>query len=214
MRKIEGVCKVDGCGRLLKARGYCNTHYAQVKRNGDITTVEIAARMTVIPECCTLPGCEEPVKAKGLCQMHYARLLRHGYVKNPNRTKPFEQCMFPGCPDHRVCSGCCNRHYLKIRKYMQDHGLTLDQTLELIHAMPDKCQLCKGKQTTRNGKSRRYHDFYLDHDHETGRLRGWLCNNCNRALGYLKADRGTGLLRYAIEYVKTSTLPIQPPIIV
>lgn len=39
----------------------------------------------------------------------------------------------------------------------------------------------------------------LDHNHLTGTFRGWLCNRCNRALGFLKdsPDRCLALARYA-----------------
>jgi hypothetical protein len=40
----------------------------------------------------------------------------------------------------------------------------------------------------------------LDHDHESGELRGWLCGPCNRALGLLRDD--PKLLRRAAKYVE------------
>jgi len=40
----------------------------------------------------------------------------------------------------------------------------------------------------------------LDHDHDTGEFRGWLCNDCNSAVGKLNDDVGT--LERAIKYLK------------
>ena len=39
----------------------------------------------------------------------------------------------------------------------------------------------------------------IDHDHRTGRIRGPLCDRCNRGIGYFKDD--VALLARAIEYL-------------
>ena len=44
----------------------------------------------------------------------------------------------------------------------------------------------------------------LDHDHENGTFRGWLCNGCNVGLGQL-GDNATGLIR-ALAYVNGSSV--------
>ena len=43
-------------------------------------------------------------------------------------------------------------------------------------------------------------DLVIDHDHETGKFRGWLCRRCNIALGKFNDDIPT--LKNAIKYLK------------
>jgi hypothetical protein len=43
------------------------------------------------------------------------------------------------------------------------------------------CAICK----TEDPGPRSNH-FHIDHDHATGKVRGLLCNNCNRGIGLLK----------------------------
>ena len=43
----------------------------------------------------------------------------------------------------------------------------------------------------------------LDHDHETKKFRGWLCNKCNSALGWFNDD--INYLRRAVKYLENNT---------
>lgn len=45
---------------------------------------------------------------------------------------------------------------------------------------------------------------HLDHDHKTGRFRGWLCPNCNLALGHANDSRDR--LQLLINYLDKSEL--------
>ena len=42
----------------------------------------------------------------------------------------------------------------------------------------------------------------FDHNHKTGKFRGWLCQRCNRALGMVKDDKE--LLKKLIKYLEAN----------
>ena len=53
-------------------------------------------------------------------------------------------------------------------------------------------------------KLRREKSSDIDHSHETGKVRGLLCHNCNMLLGHSKDNINT--LENAIMYLNKSTL--------
>ena len=77
------------------------------------------------------------------------------------------------------------------RKYVyKSYGLTLASYKELVKEQDGKCALC----------SREPELLVVDHDHETGKLRGLLCNKCNIGIGFLGDD--TDGLQRAIRYLE------------
>lgn len=57
----------------------------------------------------------------------------------------------------------------------QRYGLTVEAWEQLFQAQQGACGLCGQPATNRR--------LNVDHDHSTGRIRGLLCNICNRAVG-------------------------------
>lgn len=55
--------------------------------------------------------------------------------------------------------------------------------------MPDNCECCD-----RPASEERHERLQLDHCHDTGAFRGWLCDRCNRGVGCLGDNLG-GVLR-------------------
>ncbi|HSH60575.1 MAG TPA: endonuclease VII domain-containing protein [Acidimicrobiales bacterium] len=71
---------------------------------------------------------------------------------------------------------------------MRKFGITVEQYEEMLAIQGGGCAIC-GR---RPGKI----SLHVDHDHETGRIRGCLCFRCNNALGDF-ADNGDWLVAAA-----------------
>lgn len=80
-------------------------------------------------------------------------------------------------------------------------GATLEQYDELFAQQNGKCLICNEPP---KGTSRITQNLHVDHDHLTGKIRGLLCNRCNRGIGFFedKAD----LLESAYKYLKESNV--------
>jgi hypothetical protein len=69
------------------------------------------------------------------------------------------------------------------------YGITLEQYEKMLADQGNACAVCgEPESDIQNGKLR---PLCVDHDHATGKIRGLLCNDCNRGLGFLgdNADR-------------------------
>ena len=186
MRKEYETCTMDGCDRPHKARGYCQTHYMQLKRGAPVTP-QIKVRIRDKPPECVEDGCNEPVKAKGYCRTHYQRLLRHGHVKNRDRAKPFATCSIKSCDNHVYALGICHPHYLKTRDW-REQGFTAQDYERLFEAQNGVCAICAKPETVIDSRYGKTKDLAIDHCHKSGKIRALLCSNCNRGLGLFNDD--------------------------
>lgn len=77
-----------------------------------------------------------------------------------------------------------NPEKVRDTKYKRKYQLTLDQYNEMYLKQGGVCAVCFESETMKYlGKIR---ELCVDHDHKTGKVRGLLCSNCNRALGLLQ----------------------------
>lgn len=80
--------------------------------------------------------------------------------------------------------------------HLKRYGLTKEQYLEMMEAQRSGCAICGGS----SGSSRNRRVLCVDHCHHTGKIRGLLCDNCNKGIGCLKDD--VGLVRKALLYLE------------
>jgi hypothetical protein len=82
------------------------------------------------------------------------------------------------------------------RNNLKRRGLVLEDYDRMFAAQDGKCMICHQPYGGGQKAAARLH---ADHDHQTGKHRDLLCNNCNRGLGYFKDD--PALLRAAAAYI-------------
>lgn len=71
----------------------------------------------------------------------------------------------------------------RIRNLKSKYGLTEQEYMKIHEEQDGRCKICGEPET-----SKRSLWLSVDHDHETGRIRGLLCRSCNTALGHAKEN--------------------------
>ena len=79
------------------------------------------------------------------------------------------------------------------------YGLTLDQYNEILVLQEGVCAICGNPEHSldRRGFTK---PLFVDHDHDTKKVRGLLCSKCNTALGYFEQD--ITRIQIAIQYLE------------
>lgn len=73
-----------------------------------------------------------------------------------------------------------NKDKLKDKSLVKAYGITLEEYRGTLNNQGGGCAVCTST-TSRGGRA-----LAIDHDHNTGKIRGILCSDCNTALGLLK----------------------------
>lgn len=87
-----------------------------------------------------------------------------------------------------------NKEKMRWQKLHKRYGISVNEWEEMLLKQNSGCAIC--------GKELDARTAHVDHDHETGKVRGLLCRACNFALGQLQDN--PALLRRAAEYVERS----------
>ena len=83
------------------------------------------------------------------------------------------------------------RNTQKKYRLSSKYGLTVEQEKEMLEQQKGKCACCEERRAK-----------VVDHDHETGAVRGILCIQCNTILGY--AGDSVAILKKAARFLESS----------
>jgi len=70
----------------------------------------------------------------------------------------------------------------KVFKVKSKYGITIEEYNKMFNTQKGCCFICKIHQTNLKKK------LFIDHNHETGKVRGLLCGHCNSAIGFAKEN--------------------------
>lgn len=134
--------------------------------------------------------------------------------RSENRTRTCQNCdreyeLGIDSTLHKYCSIPCRQkwHYRRWRsnggrrdkRKQQDYwlrskyGITADQRDEMLVAQGGCCAICNTSEPSG-------YNWHVDHNHETGEVRGLLCSKCNQGIGLF--DESTVNLESAIDYLR------------
>lgn len=80
------------------------------------------------------------------------------------------------------------------------YGLTLDEYIEKLKAQDFLCAIC-GVELPTSGPH-----THLDHCHKSGKIRAFLCTNCNRGLGHFQDSIEN--LKSAVTYLESHSTDV------
>jgi hypothetical protein len=66
-----------------------------------------------------------------------------------------------------------------------NYGVSPEQFAEMLDEQGRACAICGSTDWPGGAKTNAPH---VDHDHETGAVRGLLCGSCNKGLGFFQDD--------------------------
>jgi hypothetical protein len=133
-----------------------------------------------------------------VCRECKAEQHRQWRANNTERVKDWHR-KYAQTPERKAAHRDRQRHYhykdpqaQADRNMRKKYGITLEQYQAMLEKQDGVCAVCG--EGCKSGRA-----LSVDHNHTTGQLRGLLCGNCNRGIGYLQDD--PELIRAALEYI-------------
>lgn len=117
------------------------------------------------------------------------------------KDKPCRHCgtMFsPRGPSNLYCSQDCADDAWADNYLQKTYGIDWKHYVSMLEKQNHKCAICGSEGFTMKEGHRM--KLVVDHCHTTGRVRGLLCHNCNRALGLFQDNIES--INRAIDYLK------------
>lgn len=196
-----GHCSVDGCPEPSFAKNLCSRHYQQARHPLAATwaALRVRSRGDYPPEW--------DVFESFLADVGERPSPKH-QLRRSNGDLPWSRDNFrwsePLANGKDYYTPEQRSEYSREWNLQKKFGISGKQYAEMLAAQGGGCALC-GNGISHQSRDGRENRLAVDHDHETGAVRGLLCVRCNRGIGYLNDD--PVLLRAAADYLDRHRRP-------
>ncbi len=92
-----------------------------------------------------------------------------------------------------------NTHRKRNSRLKSEFNITLEDYNALLEKQNGKCAICGKESTGIQETGKRERSMHVDHNHETGEVRGLLCAQCNFGIGHFRDN--PQILRAAADYL-------------
>lgn len=128
--------------------------------------------------------CEDAMRIMTEARREYKRLYQIEYRKNAvNREKAREAT-------RKSRQSTAIRHNVNMSSMKTSYGLSESEFQDLMNTQKGCCKICGLDFSVLSQRAS------VDHNHETGKVRGLLCSNCNRVVGRVEHMLGLPVTNY------------------
>lgn len=195
-------CSVEGCNLPIECKGVCNAHYQRFKKYGRYETAVWG--QTEHPLYFTWNSrknegslCNEWRDFKEFLKGVGERPVGDFRMGRLNKKEVFSPTNFYWKEYVKKIEGeTRNQHNSRRRQenlelykhneLMNTYGIPYAEFVSRLEAQNFVCKICKEPEKVRHHITGRIKALAVDHCHTTNKIRGLLCQRCNRVLGKVK----------------------------
>jgi len=102
-------------------------------------------------------------------------------------------------PNCRKCKNDRSKQQYRKHHLRATYNITNEQYDEMLLQQDNKCKICNKEERMPHQSTNKIKGLSVDHNHETGKIRGLLCANCNLMIGH--AIESSCILRNGANYL-------------